>query len=394
MPTVTRREHLAVMTLPTSENSQAFDKSSALRILFQHGPYYRVWPYVDQRRKEVLVTVGNARSFVPSVCKLLKSVDIGNTWDEICNFAALDARNTTTGQPFITREGVILVCVWDVRFYQYGNTWLAIYRSEDEGETWQRAYCNSRASYGKHFFQSNDSGTICLGIGIGGGGQGGRVGCTPSAAILLRSEDEGESWQECLRVQRPTPLYDGIFVGASTSLVTARDINAVYRTEDGGASWKSISVPSTPRCITKVEHRIFISSDSSVMVSSDKGLTWTKYEIPIRNLMLRYPVKLSEKILMSGVGWRSLLVAIDQTLTRWYVAYDISSQLPTQYMTRMSLLEDSLFLGDEIQIGALAKLSVSSLRYKSMLPYAMKQRLNRGRIEYKFERDDLISRDN
>ena len=288
----------------------------------------------------------------------------------MADFYSINPKNSTTGQPFVTREGIILVPVWDSGFYEFGRTWLAIYRSQDGGLTWREVYSNLTASYGNHFFQGDREDEIYLCSGMGGGGFGGSVSYTPAKGLLLKSSDSGKSWGVCFKVDRPTAIYDGIAFGR-TLLVSARELKSIFRSEDDCENWSEIRLGGAARSVSKIGGSIIVSSDSAIFISRDDGRTWAKRNSPIRNIVLRYPTAFRDKVLMTGVGWRSLILATDLEGNRWGVAFDVTKAVPKSLMARLAIAGDYLFVGDELKTGALLRIDTRFLRCKHVFPYAI-----------------------
>ena len=259
-------------------------------MIFQYGPFYRIWPNVDQKKHIVYSTIALARPYTTPLCKLVRSHDYGSTWKDLVDFHSIDERNTTTGQPFITREGIILVPTWDVTYYTEGHTSLAIYRSGDEGATWEQVYCNPIATYGNHFFQNSVDGTLYIGIGIGGGGHFGNINYTPHQAMLLKSTNLGKTWTPCLTVESSTSLYSGIVTSNGTLMVTAREKKSVFFSRDSGKSWHEQVLGKKARCITQMNEYVMVTSDSTVFLSEDEGKTWRSHPFPLQGVCLRYPI--------------------------------------------------------------------------------------------------------
>jgi len=267
----------------------------------------------------------------------------------------MDGRNTTTGQPFVTNEGAIFVPVWSASFYTQGNTWIAIYSIEKDGASWQKVYEDTRGTYGKHFFQDVDDGSLYIGVGVGGGGSRGRVSSAPAKSYLLKSIDLGRTWRKVLEVDDPTALYSGTALD-DTVLVAAREKKSVFRSVDGGDSWTETYVGYSARNISYIEElrKFIITSDSCLFVSND-GLAWAQVSCRMKGLVLRYPTLYKGRIYITGVGWRSYIISTD--LNRWYIAFDATKVTGSNLFARMAILDDYIFLGNEMN-GALLRVKL------------------------------------
>jgi photosystem II stability/assembly factor-like uncharacterized protein len=306
---------------------------------------------------------------------ILVSKDSGQTWRELADFHAMDKIHTTTGQPFVTERGIIFVPVWNAGFYTNGVTSFAIYRSEDRGSNWEKVYYDPLGTYAKHFFSNETGDTIYLGVGVNGGGLGGRIKYTPDESYLIKSEDYGRTWKKCLRVKYPTALYSGIVLDHETLLVTAREGKSVFRSVNEGKSWSRIPLSKPARCIAKIGDVTIISSDNAIFASHDDGLNWKMHNTFVKGLALRYPSQLGDKILMIGAGWRSLVLAAYKNVNEWLVIFDGTRVTGSRYMLRMSILKNSIFLGDEFE-GKLLKVPIPRRTLNTSL-YALLSRARR-----------------
>jgi len=335
-----------------------------------------VWPFAVSD-SEVLATVSTTRTADPPLCVLLRSRDCGEAWTEIYDFADRNG-SFTTGQPFSASDGSLLVAIWNAEYYEFGNPGLRIYRSVDRGVTWEVAFEDGDMTYGKHFFAGSREGEFYLCAGIGGGGEGGAVRFTPEAGVLLKSSDHGASWVRCLTIESATSVYDGL-ASSGVVIVTARERRSVFRSVDGGATWEEVRLSGPARSIARVGHELIISSDSALFFSSDDGGSWARHACPIPSLFLRYPTFLSEPdwpdescVLVTAVGWRSLLLAYGLTRRRWWVARDFISELGAGSFTRLARSGEFLFVGDETAAGIMVRLPLNALSEQKAWPYVMR----------------------
>lgn len=336
--------------------------SSSCCTLLDYGKYHRIWPYVDPKRGELYVSVALVRPYSKRICKLLVSQDDGKSWNDIADFHSLDRRNTTSGQPFVTSQGTILATTWSAGFYTHGEMWFAIYGSKDRGTTWEKVYEDPMGTYGKHFFEDSADGSLYIGVGVGGGGVNGKVSSKPSKSYLLKSTDAGETWTKVLHINYPTAIYDGT-AKDQTILVTAREKKSVFKSMNGGRSWIETALGRTARNISNVKelNKFVVTSNSRLFVSQD-GVKWIKINSPIR-LMFRYPIFRNGKLYMTGVGWRSLVISTD--FNKWYVIFDATKIAHDSIFARMSLLNNYIFIGDEMN-GMLLRLKLQDHNDKSV----------------------------
>jgi len=347
----------------------------ALSMLLNYGKYYRVWPFAHVEHNRLYASIALFRPYVKPLCRLFQSNDYGGSWNEIADFYSMDRRNTTTGQPFVTRDGIVLIPVWSVGFYTHGTLWFAIYRSSDSGLSWQKTYEDSEGTYGKHFFQSSD-GNLYIGVGLGGGGSEGRVSPTPGRSYLLRSEDMGKTWRRILKVDYPTALYSGAVLNDKTVLVAAREKKSLFLSENGGETWKEVLMGNTTRSVSYIEelHKTVVTSNSALFFSED-SLNWTQLRVPIKGLTLRYPTWFEGKLYMSSVGWHCYVISTD--LNKWYFDLDVTRVTRSNLGARMAVLSDYLFVGDEAN-GTLVR---AKLPFDSNISVNLRQ-VFRGNINY------------
>lgn len=64
-------------------------------------------------------------------------------------------------------------------------------------------------------------------------------------------------------------------------LVGAGPEGSVYRSDDGGDSWREVgSLPDVPRALTATESRWYAATEGGVLVSTDTGATWSEVGRP------------------------------------------------------------------------------------------------------------------
>jgi Ca2+-binding RTX toxin-like protein len=321
--------------------------SASAQALLDYGKYYRVWPFFDTRNNKLYVSVGLLRPLVRPVCQLFQSTDYGQTLNQIADFHLLDKRGTTTGQPFVADNGDIFVPIWNSGFYTHGQTWLAIFKSEDEGGSWEKVYEDYQSTYGKHFFQNPTNHDLYLGVGVNGGGRNNKVTSTPANAYLLRTQDDGKTWRKMLQVNYPTALYSGAVSNDNVTIVTAREKKSVFTSLNDGLSWTEKYLGNTARNVSyfKELNRFVVSSNSSIFVSSD-GFSWHRINTPIKWIVLRYPTLRKGKIYFSSVVGRSFILSTD--FEKWYINFDATKVAGSTLFSRMAAADKFFFLGNEL----------------------------------------------
>ncbi len=168
----------------------------------------------------------------------------------------------------------------------------SILRSTDGGASWK--ICGPKG-FDKLEFRSivADSERRCLAASAG----------TP--AVILETEDGGDTWIERYRHTSPQAFLDGLkFWDGQRGIAFGDPVEGVFMiltTQDGGRSWTQIQPPSLPQ--PREQEAAFAASNSSMIVgkngyvwigtggtrsphsrilfSKDFGLSWTVYECPI-----------------------------------------------------------------------------------------------------------------
>lgn len=181
-----------------------------------------------------------------------------------------------------------------------------IYRTTDEGETWNIVYETTQAGVfldGFDFWQKGKG--ICFGDPVDG------------RFFILTTDNDGETWQELPINQRPEALPgETAFAASGTSLVTHGKSSAfigtgggknarILSTDDYGNSWKAITTPLPAGPSAGIfglkfwtsKNGIAVGGDyqqpklnsDNVLVTSDGGKTWQLSE-------KTYPVGLKEAV--------------------------------------------------------------------------------------------------
>lgn len=311
----------------------------------------RVWPFA--RGDNVVLSVAAGRPHDRKKCELLSSRD-GSDWVVAGEFLTADHRQSTTGQPFLTSRGSILVPVWDVDFYTHGRTYFCIQRRGAEGSRFEKVYEDTDGTYANHFLETAGGAAVFIGVGVKGGGAEGKVGFTPGSGYVLRSTDDGRTFERVLRYDKPCSLYQGVQTRNGGVLWSTRGQRSLI---DLGSGTET-AVGDATRCLAFVEplDTFVMTSDSAIFVSSDAA-DWRKVPFPLPGYALRYPTLVGGRLLFTAVGWRSLLVAYEGG--RWFLVKDLSGATRSTF-ARMALFKGVVLCGSEFD-GKLLKFSVRDL---------------------------------
>jgi hypothetical protein len=298
----------------------------------------RVWPF--SRNDTVILSLATGRPHAKKRCELYSSAN-GLDWEKIGDFHAADTRQSTTGQPFITSHGTMLVPVWDVDFYTQGKTFFSIHRCGRDEDRFEKVFEDENGTYANHFMENAAGESVYLGVGVKGGGAEGKIGFTPGSGYILRSSDDGRRFEKVLTYSRPCSLYQGFQVGNGDILFTTRGqkslVNVSRNTE--------LAVGEATRCVAYIrEWDCFVMTGNSCILLSTDAVQWSRVAFPLTGYALRYPTWVGGKVLFTAVGWRSLLVAYDSG--RWFLVRDLTRETCSTF-ARMALFKDMLLCGSE-----------------------------------------------
>ena len=138
---------------------------------------------------------------------------------------------------------------------------------------------------------------------------------------------------------------------------------SIFISFNRGRTFSEIRLSSPARNVAyyRVGRREFIvvSSDDSFYLSSD-GIEFSRVRLNTRGLALRYPTLYLGRLLFSGVGVRSSLVAVDLRVGNTYI-YDITNIAGDASACRLAVFNDVLFVGSEL-CGKLYAVNPNSLR--------------------------------
>lgn len=203
-----------------------------------------------------------------------------------------------------------------------------IYHTKDAGQTWKiqhsgisylrsiefadknHGYCGGLSALeslfkttdgGEHWDNITDevpglTGGIC-GLSCPGGGYVYGCGRWSTPAYVIKSADNGQTWQKILLDSLATRLVDAYFTSPDTGWVsgTASPASAggvILKTTDGGASWKTIHTTNvasdyiwklqrldTERWFASIERQFTSTESTEILKSTDNGESWSAVQV-------------------------------------------------------------------------------------------------------------------
>ncbi len=203
--------------------------------------------------------------FVARANQLMKTTTCGRTWNQ----AYYDPR---TAQLYTT----VVIDAMSPNVVYAGNADGDLLRSEDGGASWRVLY---RADARINDLVIDPRNRNILYVATNGAG-------------LLKSTDAGATWIE---IRSELDTYDGarrplkiVLDAANSNIVYHVSRNGILRSEDGGTSWRALSLPTPPATTNirafsihpKNPNVLVYATDTSIVFTSDLGQTWTPKQLP------------------------------------------------------------------------------------------------------------------
>jgi hypothetical protein len=274
------------------------------RVIVDYGYGYRCWPFTSARGETVFTVATSAVGMSP-VCKVFR-LDGFSEPVEIGDLYATDSRNTTTGQPFITLDGSVLVPCWSVNYYSTREPWLAIYRYANG--VWSKVYEDASGSYCSYICQDPVTKYIYA------------VYHQPAtyASRVIKSTDDGQTWSIVYNVTESSEINArtySISAYNNNVIATKRDKRTFIRSTNGGSTWTESSVLPIPTRSVNILPDLglsIITSDNYIYYSRDFFATYNRIRIQSGGgyWVFRYPIRVGGWLLLSAVELRETATVI------------------------------------------------------------------------------------
>jgi hypothetical protein len=317
------------------------EELAPVRVIVDYGYGYRCWPSTSLRG-ETVFTVATSVPGTSPLCKVFELEGFSEPV-EIGDLYALDSRNTTTGQPFITLDGSILVPCWSVDYYDTKNPWFAIYRYADG--VWSKVYEDASGSYCSHIGQDPVTRYIYAGY---------HQPATYRSRVI-KSTDDGATW---------VLVYDNIEASESNAIIyscaafknnviaTKREKRVYIRSSNGGGAWTEsgdLGVRTRSVAIYNDLGLSFIGSDNQLFYSRDYFATYKRIRIQSGAgfWALRYPIMVGGRLLLSTDDARGSTVILASRDLYHTVTPVFSLKGGEDCFPRISGYGDFLFIGAE-----------------------------------------------
>ncbi len=229
------------------------------RSLYRSGDNGATWTKLNFEKSISCLTVKGNNIFIGTPEGALRSMDEGNTWVSLGNGLPASLLTTMTSNDN----------------YVFAGGSKSLFRSADNGNTWApmatglpSAAPNALIANGSTLFAEIWSGTL-------------------AENGLYRSTDDGAHWS--LSGMRGRYVSHLEKVGSSVLAVVPQyyDGAGIYRTDNKGASWKSVTSNLTSTSIDVIATNskfVFLGNSYGVVRSASKGNDWETTNSGIRNL--------------------------------------------------------------------------------------------------------------
>lgn len=145
-------------------------------------------------------------------------------------------------------------------------------KTTDGGSTWNELETNTTVPlYGIDFINTT------LGFVVGGESGCGGTGCIPIGAVMLKTTDGGDTWENVtLNLNSKIELKSVHFINDLVGFAVG--ISSILITEDGGNSWEQQIIENLERTMLKIDfngtQNGMISTGGEIISTTDGGNSW------------------------------------------------------------------------------------------------------------------------
>jgi len=181
-----------------------------------------------------------------------------NNWQRV---DSLDAQNRRLLSVFFRNDPTGFVTG------EYGS----LFRSKDDGETWEVIKRFTDLDLGKITFASQSDGYLSGEKAI----VDKQTGALHYELKLFRTKDAGSSWKEVYSNNNAPGAVFSMVAGTAETCIVVVGGKTIMRTQDGGNSWQLSDLEQQPNAVSRDPNGLtWLAGNKGFMVSADDGLTW------------------------------------------------------------------------------------------------------------------------
>ena len=186
-----------------------------------------------------------------------KKTDEGTTWQDIPIEGGLE--NNTIIRDFVQNGNTIYVAARSILINQKGG----IFKSTDNGETWQAAYDEN--------LNPDVRGLVSV---------GNRLVAGTKLGIFI-SDDGGDTWEKIDFDKGGARYYTIHSMVNNGNIIVAGTSRYVFTSLDGGDTWQSINIVETTAVVRAAyaNGKFYVGTSGRGIHTSEDGLEWEKLEL-------------------------------------------------------------------------------------------------------------------
>ena len=224
----------------------------------------------------------------------------GDTWTEM----SAGLTHTQIETLVITPQGDMFVGTW-------GG---GVFRSVDEGENWQAVNTGLADEFCSGACPRSSALVLCLVLDRTGALVAGTYG-----GGIYRSQDDGATWQA---VKNGLTNHDvlSLALASDGSLFAGTYGDGIYRSQDDGATWQAVNAGLTDHAVWSLvvaaEGALFAGTDGGVVFHSENnGATWTAVTTSPSGTSVRSLIVNEDGVLFAGASGDGVLRSQDDGST-------------------------------------------------------------------------------